>query len=106
MSRISDPTLLAIVENRSYGGLSRAAAEAIHRLAHLLLAARNVDDVSVFTAPTPLKEGQLIAPAYGKWGIAFVMANFGPDALRLEKLAAPCPAKPKRPSRRRRPGKL
>ena len=102
MSRISDPTLLAIFENRSYGGLPRATAQAVHHLAHLLIASRGADDVSVFTEPVPLKGARLVARAYGKWGITFAMTNFGPDDLRLEKLAPSCLAKPKRPSRRRR----
>lgn len=105
MSRISDPVLLAIVENRSYGGLPRATAKAVHHLAHLLLAATGSEDVSAFTLPIAGKGGRLTAPAISKWGISFVIASFGPDDLHLEKLATSWPAQPKRPSRRRRRAK-
>lgn len=105
MSRISDPVLLAIVENRSYGGLPRATAKAVHHLAHLLLAATASEDVSTFTSPIAAKAGRLTAPAIAKWGISFVMASFGPDDLRLEKLATSWSAKSTRPSRRRRQAK-
>ena len=102
---ISDPILSAIVEGTSTGGLSIPTAKAVHHVAHLLLSARTLDDVTVFARPETDGKVRLTVRVVGKWGISFVMAGCGPDDLRLEKLAKSCPAKPGRSSRRRRPAK-
>lgn len=104
MSRITDPNLLSIAEGTSAGGLPLTAAKAVHYLIRLLLAARSTDDISVFTETYP-SEDRLVAPAFTKWGISFVMTGAGPDDLRLEKLAKSWPAKTSRSSRSRRQAK-
>ena len=100
---ITDSTLLAVVEGHSTGGLPLPTARAVHRLAYLLLAARTLDDISVFADPTPDSRGRYTAVAVGKWGINFALSAFGPDDLRLEKLSKSCPASQSRSSPRRRP---
>ena len=100
-----DPVLSAIADGLSTGGLSHPTAKAVHHIAHLLLAARTLDDVSVFAFPSLGGNGRYSVPVAGKWGVTFVMSNSGPDDLRLEKLSKSCPANLSRSSRLRRPEK-
>lgn len=102
---ISDPKLSVIVEGTSTGGLTLATAGAVHHVAHLLLAARTLDDISVFANPEATEGDRLAVQAHGKWAISFVMSGTGPDDLRLERLAKSWLKKPHRSSRRRRQGK-
>ena len=105
MPQITDPILLAIVEGTSTGNLPLVVAKAIHHTAHLLLAAHDLNDVSVFANPEPTSERRFIIPIVGKWGLNFGLSSTGPDDLRLEKLAKSCPKKPSRSSRRPRRAK-
>lgn len=104
MSRVTDPNLLTIVEGASTGGIPPATARAVHHTAHLLLAASDLNDVSVFAEPMVLG-GRHIIPILGKWGLSFVMGNVGPDDIRLEKLSKSWPAKTRHLSHPRRPAK-
>ena len=102
---ILDPIPTALVEGSSTGGLPISTAKAVHHVAHLLLAARTLDDVNVFALPEADGKGRFAVRVVGKWAISFVMSGLGPDQLLLEKLAKSCHAEPSRFSRRRRPGK-
>lgn len=104
MSRITDPSLLAIFEGTSTGGLPLTTAKAVHYFTNLLLAARNQDDISVFAEPIA-SAGRHVVPVFGKWGISFVLTGAGPDDLQLTKLEKTWPAKKRRSSRPRRQGK-
>ena len=104
MSRINDPNLRAIVEGTSTGGLPLKTAKAVHYFTNLLLAARNQDDISVFAEPIVAAERHVV-PAFGKWGISFVLTGAGPDDLQLTKLEKAWPAKKRRSSRPPRRGK-
>lgn len=101
MSRITDPTLLAIVENTSTGGLAMATAKAVFRVAHLLLAACDLNDVSALFETHVVKD-RYVVQVTNKWGLSFVVGNFGPDDIQLEKLGKSWPAKTSHSSRRRR----
>ena len=52
-----------------------ATAKAVHHHAHLLLAARTLDDVNVFAVPQEHGKGRFTVPVIGKWGISFVMSG-------------------------------
>ena len=87
MPKIADPILLAIVDGLSTGGLSLAIAREVHRVAHLLLAAQDLNDVSVFTTPMQVNDNHFSVPVVGKWSINFAITDAGPGELFLEKLS-------------------
>src|SRR5579871_3500979 len=100
MSDIADPTLAAIAGGTSTGGLPKKTAHAIFRTVRLLLAARSLNDVSVFAVAHNDTQGRFVVPVMGKWSISFVMTdNDGPDDLRLEKTGKSWPDNPKPSSR-------
>lgn len=106
MSNIADPSLAAIADGASTGGLPKTVAHAIFRTARLLLASRSLNDVSVFAQIHNDTQGRFVVPVMGKWSISFVMTdNNGPDDLRLEKTGKSWPDNPKPSSRRSAPAK-
>lgn len=102
MSKITDSTLAAIAGGRTTGGLPKATAAAIYRVARLLLASHSLSDVSVFTPLHKYPQQRFVAPVTGKWSISFVMTdNDGPDDLRLEKTGKSWSENQSRSSRRK-----
>lgn len=86
VNRFSDPRAADLWSTRVCAALPTAAVEPAYRLIRLLLVSRSWADVRVFTQVARLPDGRYVAPAHGKWGVAFEwLDGLGATRLSLER---------------------